>query len=120
MSTCLSPPCTGEMTQETVTRTDGQCSVCGLDHRRPDADTEWNEIVGPVYVTFSGGTVLSGAGETSTAPGNVGTFLVDGVKFDGPTVPTPTPTAKATRSFTKTSSSRYSRPPEIGTRGETA
>ena len=84
-----------------MTETDGQCSVCGLDHRRPDADTEWNEIVGPVYVTFSGGTVLSGAGDTSTSPDNVGTFLVDGVKFDGPTVTIPDPDGEGHKVFHK-------------------
>ena len=85
------------MTEETLT--DGRCSVCGLHHGRPDADTEWNEIVGPVYVTFSGGTVLRGAGETSTDPGNVGTFLVDRVEFNGSAVTIPDPDGEGHKVF---------------------
>jgi hypothetical protein len=51
MTTCLSPPCGGQVVAETLV--DGHCVFCGLHHRRPAGAVNWDRVVGPVVVTLS-------------------------------------------------------------------
>jgi hypothetical protein len=58
MTTCLSPPCRGEVVAETLT--DGHCVFCGLHHRRPAGAVHWDRVVGPVVVTLSAALARNG------------------------------------------------------------
>jgi hypothetical protein len=58
MTTCLSPPCGGQVVAETLV--DGHCVFCGLHHRRPAGAVNWDRVVGPVVVTLSPAVARNG------------------------------------------------------------
>ena len=76
MTTCMSPPCGGQVVAETLT--DGHCVFCGLHHRRPAGAVNWDRVVGPVVVTLS--SALARNGELV---GSEEQIDADGVRFKG-------------------------------------
>jgi hypothetical protein len=54
VSACRSPACAGEVIEENAT--DGHCRSCGLHHHRRAGTAGWQHVVGPLFVTLSGGS----------------------------------------------------------------
>jgi hypothetical protein len=70
MSVCRSPACAGEVIEESPT--DGHCRSCGLRHHRRAGSAAWQHVIGPLFVTLSGG-----------APGDHEVMDADVLRFVG-------------------------------------